>query len=1400
MRSIAGKLYQRFSLFSLSIVLAVSSLSAIAPLFLSQAANAVSPADVVVNGTTHAQYSTIQAAVTAANVGDTVEIGAGTYTEAVTINTPLTLIGDPGATLVVNTTTVNGITVNADNVSISGLTITGPAVGVSYTAFSWGNDVTRGIVVSQGVAGFSISSNTLTSLRNDLLIDGRNNTGSVTANTIDNSKSGISVQYTDATGITISGNTQGTFGNDWGVNLHLNGHFVGNTAYSTSQKIATISPSAAQDTILANSSANNGWTVQDQGYALSNRTAVTVSTTGASSTAQGDPLGPISTVQGGLNAITKNGIVNVKNGIYTEGSSNPADGLTFTNPGTRLVGESEAGTVIVPVSNEYGYGLTSERVGDVTISNLTVNGTSTSGGSALKFHNFSGLTLSNIDVTGISTPRATGIDINSVSNVSLNNVNVTGFGKNGIAVTAKYATTDTLTQNVAFNNVTSNHNSWAGLAFYTSNNAGTVPGNINGVTFTGANQLENNGEGLFIEGDTDANHITHNTPRYTVSGASNAPVDLGNTTFSGNTLDIDNYQTNSINALSVVFGTKIGNEMFANEQATENNLIIDQRDYSTFGLVNYYTTTATLAAPTNLRFQFQYDAAPLTSNYLNVTAKSGGNNLELLWDAPTGTVAGYHIYETYPNGDAAPSPAYQGSNTNAWLNGNGFGQHGQGAYTYEIAAVDSAGQEGTRSTIATLYYDTVAPVVSVTPVAGSLLDGIETFHITVTDANLNPSILKHIYVYLYNNNPPQKLQGASVDLSSGSADFTVDTTNLVDGLATFNVGKLYDAVGNASGTSDSYFKNYTIDNTAPAVPTLLSPANGVYRKTADTNSSSWSTVTDPSGPVTYYYESAFDSAFKNIAYGPHAQTTTSILNPGEPEGTYYWRVTACDSLANCSAWSSPWTINIDNTAPTGLANLSPFDGAYVTTASLASVDWTDASDSSAPISYYYESSHSSAVNSDGSFVSPVYQSGALSSSMTPALNTLGGVYYWNVRAADPAGNSTAWTAPWKITVDNTAPSSTNDLATLVHGTVTIHQSISDNFAPKSGKLRIWKLTSGGVADNSKFFAIGDVAVDGTNSVTYNLDTVANLFGDGNYIAKFTSTDQAGNTSVSQVNFTVDNTAPVVTIDTLALTKNNEPTFTGTIDDTTATIALKIDGTDYAAINNGHGTWTYIVTSPLSDGSYTLSATATDTAGNTTSPVASSNVTVDTIAPVVTIPTYSTNGNIITPTVTATDLNSPLTYTWAANDSASGTNVTISDTSALEPDFTVNADGTYNFTLTATDPAGNPSSQTFTFTHVTPTTPAAPAANVPVSNTPTTGTGFTNVTTAPTNQGVLGDSTTTPNNTAADNSGTPAVLGTSTDKSSTPWSLAWYWWVLIVAAVVSFVWWLIARLRNRANVA
>ncbi len=309
------------------------------------------------------QAMSIGTAVGAAASGATVDVHAGTYAEQLSLNKAgLTLTGHEGAKLVVpDATEVNGISITANNVTVTGMEIAGPATQ-SYLGYAWGNNITRGIAVGNGVTGFTISNNNIHDVRNGILIDGRN-TGSVTGNRIDNTKSAISVQYTDGTGISMAGNSQGSHGNEWGLNLHLNGHMSGSAIVANSTPISAAPTLTWQQSLLDLSTANAGWSVQDQAYTSSNRTHVNVAT-GGSSGAQGSALNPLNTVQGGVDAVVTGGTVRVAAGTFAE---NVAIGKSLT-----LDGAGMGQTVLKAPSATTGNAV-SINASNVTLSDLSIN-------------------------------------------------------------------------------------------------------------------------------------------------------------------------------------------------------------------------------------------------------------------------------------------------------------------------------------------------------------------------------------------------------------------------------------------------------------------------------------------------------------------------------------------------------------------------------------------------------------------------------------------------------------------------------------------------------------------------------------------------------------------------------------------------------------------------------------------------------------------------------------------------------------------------------------------------------------------------------------------------------------------------------------------------------------------
>ena len=139
-------------------------------------------------------------------------------------------------------------------------------------------------------------------------------------------------------------------------------------------------------------------------------------------------------------------------------------------------------------------------------------------------------------------------------------------------------------------------------------------------------------------------------------------------------------------------------------------------------------------------------------------------------------------------------------------------------------------------------------------------------------------------------------------------------------------------------------------------------------------------------------------------------------------------------------------------------------------------------------------------------------------------------------------------------------------------------------------------------DTATYAAIAVTAVDAS---TYDV-IISGVSGDGTIVlGAFTGVlvDMHGNpaidTSFVGEAYTIDTTAPATTVDVVT-TDDTSPALTGTVDDSTATVVITINGVEYAAKVIG-STWALAagtIDPALSAGSYDVTITATDTVGNT----------------------------------------------------------------------------------------------------------------------------------------------------------------------------------------------------------
>jgi M6 family metalloprotease-like protein len=122
-----------------------------------------------------------------------------------------------------------------------------------------------------------------------------------------------------------------------------------------------------------------------------------------------------------------------------------------------------------------------------------------------------------------------------------------------------------------------------------------------------------------------------------------------------------------------------------------------------------------------------------------------------------------------------------------------------------------------------------------------------------------------------------------------------------------------------------------------------------------------------------------------------------------PDGTYYWRVRAINSVGAPGAWSTRWWFTIDTVAPAAPALVSPVDGARVTNKKLR-LEWTAVAGA-----YRYELQ----LDSNPAFPLPIIANGSKTTYKLPT--PLGqAIYYWRVRAVDRAGNASDWSPEWTL--------------------------------------------------------------------------------------------------------------------------------------------------------------------------------------------------------------------------------------------------------------------------------------------------------------------------------------------------------------------------------------------------
>ncbi|MIO82860.1 BapA prefix-like domain-containing protein, partial [Salmonella enterica subsp. enterica] len=579
-----------------------------------------------------------------------------------------------------------------------------------------------------------------------------------------------------------------------------------------------------------------------------------------------------------------------------------------------------------------------------------------------------------------------------------------------------------------------------------------------------------------------------------------------------------------------------------------------------------------------------------------------------------------------------------------------------------------------------------------------------------------------------------EIGSATVD-QSGNWRFTPNTP--LESNAHIFTAVATDPAGNSGQLSDGFTLN--IDAQAPDVPVITSVIDDNNQPTVpvlpgqstDDRQPILNGTGEPGATITIFDNG---TPLGTAQVGENGSWTFPVPR-NLSEGSHNLTVSATDPAGNTSAVSAPWTIVVDITPPAIPVLTSVVDDQPGITGNLVSGQLTnDATptlngrgEAGATINVYLDGNPASigttTVNSDGTW------------RFTPQTPLANGSHTFTLSATDPAGNSSAVSSGFVLTIDTTPP------AAPVIASVADNTAPVTGIVPNGGSTNETRPTLSGTGEAGTTISIyNGSALVGTAQVQANGSwsfTPSTSLGAGVWNLTATATDAAGNTSAASEirSFTIDTTAPAApVIDTVydgtgpitgnlssgQITDEARPVISGTREANT-TIRLYDNGTLLAEIPaDNSSSWRYTPDASLATGNHVITVIAVDAAGNA-SPVSDSvNFVVDTtppLTPVITsvsddqAPGLGTiangqNTNDPTPTFSGT-AEAGATITLYENGTVIGTTTAQPD-GAWSVSTSTLASGTHVITAVATDAAGNssPNSTAFTLT-VDTTAPQTP---------------------------------------------------------------------------------------------